>query len=93
MPEGALNDADYVAGLEEYRDQILEYLNNLKTVQASIKDAYKDMIALADQEMETYTNIMDHRIKMASQFRSMAELMGAGRNYSFLDEMYETEIQ
>jgi len=93
MPEGALNDADYVAGLEEYRDQILEYLKNLQQVQQSINEAYKNMIDLADQEMETYTGIMDHRIKMAQQFRSMAELIGEGRNYDFLDQMFEAEIQ
>jgi hypothetical protein len=93
MPEGAINDADYIKGLEEYRDQILENLQSLLKVQQSIKEAYKDMIELADKEMETYTSIMDHRIKMASQFRSMAELMGQGKNYDFLGEMYQVEIE
>lgn len=57
---GELNQADYVAGLQDINDQILENLSTLEELRKEIQEAYGNALELASEAIDNHTEKMEH---------------------------------
>jgi len=68
---GILNDADYASGLSEINSQILEQLEDLSKLEETMKSYYGDTLKLAEEEMQKYTDKIDHAHDVMENYIAM----------------------
>ena len=74
--ETYINDAQYIEGLRNSKDAIIENLNSLNDLDDAMMDYYGDTIAMAQDELAKYTDIMEHHSSVLSHYQTLLELTG-----------------
>lgn len=92
MNDTRLNDADRQAGLKELNSEILKQLEDLDSLQESMKSLYGDTLELAETELEKYTSKIKHAHDVMSDYITMQQLMGLGEQFKDLSPMYEMQL-
>ena len=80
-----LNDADYVGGLQEVADKIMENLEKLEEYRKQMLEVYGHTIELAADKLENFTNTLEHHIAMYDGYLEVLELISDGNNHYLED--------
>lgn len=88
---GELNQADYVAGLQDINDQILENLSTLEELRKEIQEAYGNALELASEAIDNHTEKMEHASQAMQSYISIMGLIGKGVDYDKLSDYYDKQ--
>jgi hypothetical protein len=88
---GELNQADYVAGLQEINDQILENLSTLEELRKEIQEAYGNALEMATEAITNHTEKMEHASQVMQSYISIMGLIGKGVDYDKLSDYYDKQ--
>lgn len=90
---GELSQADYVSGLKDINDQILENLSTLEDLRKEIQEAYGNALEMATEAINNHTEKMEHASSMMQSYISIMGLIGQGVDYKKLSEFYEKQYE
>ena len=88
---GELNQADYVAGLQDINDQILENLSTLEELRKEIQEAYGNALEMATEAISNHTEKMEHASQVMQSYISIMGLIGKGVDYDKLSDYYDKQ--
>ena len=88
---GELNQADYVTGLQDINDQILENLSTLEELRKEIQEAYGNALELASEAIDNHTEKMEHASQAMQSYISIMGLIGKGVDYDKLSDYYDKQ--
>lgn len=88
---GELNQADYVAGLQDINDQILENLSTLEELRKEIQEAYGNALEMASEAIDNHTEKMEHASQVMQSYISIMGLIGKGVDYDKLSDYYDKQ--
>ena len=91
--ETYINDAQYVEGLRNSRDAMIEELNALKELDDTMMNYYGDTIAMAQEELAKYTDQMDHHTSVLEHYQTILELTGKQNDYEALGVVLEGQAE
>ena len=84
---GDILQSDYIEGLTQARDKIKENNEVLEKNREQISETYIDMLSKASEEIERYTNKLDHNISVLDHLYSTLELIGSEKDYTAFGEI------
>lgn len=90
---GEINEADFAEGMQELREQAIEYASNLEDLKDQFVEVYEDALDLAAEQVENFTEKMQDSADMMDTYISLTQLMGRGTNYRDLEKFYETQYK
>lgn len=88
---GELNQADYVAGLQEIQSQILDNLEAIQEAKKAIEELYGKTLELASEELDKHTAKIDAASEAMGSYMSILQLMGKGQTFEDLLFFYEKQ--
>lgn len=90
---GALNQADYVDGLKELNDDILENLKNIEKYKEEVEEFYENVLKLASDELDNQTKKLQSASEAMKSYISLLKLVGKGSNFKELTKFYDAQYQ
>ena len=78
---GTISQEDYLQGLEDTRDGLIEQLQSLKELDNQMLHYYGDTLEKAKEELSGYTNSLDAAADKLKHFKKVQELSGNGTDY------------
>lgn len=88
---GTINEADYVEGMQDIRDQIMETLENLNDAGEQLKEIYSNALELAREEIDKTTEAMEHSQSVMENYISIMGLMGKANDFESLQSFYDAQ--
>lgn len=89
---GELNQEDYVNGLKEVNEQILENLQSIEDLRKEIKELYGDTLDMATKQLERQRKKIDAAADAMGSYINIMRLMGHEVDYKMLGEFYEYQL-
>ena len=90
---GELTQADYVEGLKDINDQILDNLSTLEELRKEIQEAYGNALDLATEKIDNHTEKMENASAAMQSYISIMGLLGQGIDYEKINEFYEQQYE
>ena len=90
---GELNQADYVAGLQDIQSQILENLETIQEMKELIEELYGKTLDLASEELDKHVSKIEAASEAMGSYMSILQLMGKGQNFKDLLFFYEKQYE
>lgn len=78
---GNISQQDYIDGLQDSYDNILDNLNALQDLDKEMLEYYGNTIDLANDELSKYTDHMEHLTSVLDHYRSIITLLGKDKDY------------
>ena len=91
--EGTLNSADYVEGLKNLNDQILEQLKDIDDLKEKIEELYGDTLETASKDLDEQTSKLENMSKAMESYISILGLIGEGSNLKSLTKFYDAQYE
>ena len=80
-----ISQADYIEGLKETRDSIYDQLNALVDLDEEMMEYYGNTLDAAMEELDKYTDHMEHLTGVIEHYISLMELMGKSTDFEAMD--------
>ena len=90
---GKLNQADYVEGLQDLNDQILDNLSNIQDLSKQIEELYGNTLDKASDAFDKQTDKVKNASDAMSSYISILGLLGKGPNFKELTKFYEAQYE
>lgn len=90
---GKLNQADYVDGLKDVNEQILDNLSNIQDLKKEIEELYGDTLEMASDAFDEQTEKVKNASDAMSSYISILGLIGKGSNLKELTKFYESQYE
>lgn len=90
---GKLNQADYVEGLQDLNDQILDNLSNIQDLSKQIEELYGNALGQASDAFDKQTDKVKNASDAMSSYISILGLLGKGPNFKELTKFYEAQYE
>lgn len=90
---GELTQADYITGLQDINDQILDNLSTLQDLRKEIQEAYGNALDMATEAIDNHTEKMEHASQAMQSYISIMGLIGQGVDYEKLADFYDNQYQ
>lgn len=90
---GELTQADYITGLQDINDQILDNLSTLEDLRKEIQEAYGNALDMATEAINNHTEKMEHASQAMQSYISIMGLIGQGVDYEKIGEFYEKQYE
>lgn len=90
---GALNEADYVKGMQDLQDQAISYANSLEDLKKAVEEVYENTLDMAREKIQNYTDALQESSDAMESFISIMGLLGHGLDYRSLEQFYKTQYQ
>ena len=90
---GKLNQADYVEGLQDLNDQILDNLSNIQDLSKQIEELYGNTLDQASDAFDKQTEKVKNASDAMSSYISILGLLGKGPNFKELTKFYEAQYE
>ena len=90
---GTLNQADYVDGLKELNEDILENLKNIEKYKEEVEEFYENVLKLASDELDNQTKKLQSASEAMKSYISLLKLVGKGSNFKELTKFYDAQYQ
>lgn len=91
--QGDINLADYVEGLRQVKDDIMENLEALREIQDTIEELYGETLDLISEKVEEQTDHIDAATEAMGSYITILGLMGRGKNFRELETFYEKQVE
>lgn len=88
---GNINQADYVEGLRDINEQLLDNLKTINDVKKDIEELYSDTIQDASEVIDKQTKKINNASEAMKSYISILQLLGKGQNYEDLMYFYEKQ--
>ena len=88
---GSINQADYVEGLRDINEQLLDNLKTINDVKKDIEELYSDTIEDASKVIDKQTQKINNASEAMKSYISILQLLGKGQNYEDLMYFYEKQ--
>lgn len=88
---GNINQADYVEGLRDINEQLLDNLKTINDVKKDIEELYSDTIQNASEIIDKQTKKINNASEAMKSYISILQLLGKGQNYEDLMYFYEKQ--
>lgn len=90
---GELNQANYVEGLKDLNDQILENLENIADLKKEIEELYGETLETANDEFDTQAEKITNASDAMKSYISILGSIGKGSNLKELTKFYDSQYQ
>ena len=90
---GKLNQADYVEGLKDVNEQILDNLSNIQDLKKEIEELYGDTLEMASDAFDEQTEKVKNASEAMSSYISILGLIGKGSNLKDLTKFYDSQYE
>ena len=90
---GKLNQTDYIEGLKDVNEQILDNLNNIQDLKKEIEELYGDTLEMASDAFDEQTEKVKNASEAMSSYISILGLIGKGSNLKDLTKFYESQYE
>lgn len=91
--KGDLNAADYAELLKDLEERIRDTVSSIEELRIQMSELYGNTLDLAKEELERYTNQIDHMVSSAEALVELQGLMGKGDSASAVLGLYETQYK
>ena len=91
--EGTLNQADYISGLQELNDNILNNLDSIEEYKEKIEEFYKEALQLVSEELDKQTAKIQSASDAMKSYIAILQLVGRGSNFEQLSKFYESQYE
>ena len=90
---GEITWADYVDGLQDTYDNILDNLQAVQDLDKEMLEYYGNTLDLAEDELSKYTDQMEHLTSVLDHYRSILSLLGRDTDYTRVLTVLEGNAQ
>lgn len=90
---GKLNQADYVEGLKDVNEQILDNLGNIQDLKKEIEELYGNTLEMASDAFDEQTEKVKNASEAMSSYISILGLIGKGSNLKDLTKFYDSQYE
>lgn len=82
---GDINSDDYLEGLQQSYDGILDNLSSLVALDKEMIHYYEDTLAAAEDELSHYTDSLEHLTSVLEHYKNIVELIDGEYNFEGVD--------
>ena len=82
---GDINSDDYLEGLQQSYDGILDNLSSLVALDKEMIHYYEDTLAAAEDELSHYTDSLEHLTSVLEHYKNIIELVDGEYNFEGVD--------
>ena len=82
---GDINSDDYLEGLQQSYDGILDNLSSLVALDKEMIHYYEDTLAAAEDELSHYTDSLEHLTSVLEHYKNIIELVDGEYNFEGID--------
>ncbi len=90
---GEITQADYIDGLQNAYDSILDNLQAVQDLDKEMLEYYGNTLDLAEDELSKYTDQMEHLTSVLDHYRSILSLLGRDTDYTKVLSVLEGNAQ
>lgn len=90
---GEITQADYVNGLQDAYDSIIDNLGAVQDLDKEMLEYYGNTLDLAEDELSKYTDQMEHLTNVLDHYRSILSLLGRDTDYAKVLTVLEGNAQ
>ncbi len=90
---GEITQADYVNGLQDAYDSIIDNLGAVQDLDKQMLEYYGNTLDLAEDELSKYTDQMEHLTSVLDHYRSILSLLGRDTDYAKVLTVLEGNAQ
>ena len=90
---GKLNQADYVEGLQDLNDQIIDNLGNIQDLSKQIQELYGNALDKASDAFDKQTDKVKNASDAMASYISILGLLGKGPDFKELTKFYEAQYE
>ena len=83
--DGDINSDDYLEGLQQSYDGILDNLSSLVALDKEMIHYYEDTLAAAEDELSHYTDSLEHLTSVLEHYKNIIELVDGEYNFEGVD--------
>jgi hypothetical protein len=76
-----ISQADYIDGLKNSREAILDNLNSLVDLDKQMLHYYEDTLSAASEELADYTDHLEHMTSVFDHYLNLMDLLGKKKDY------------
>lgn len=80
MLEGNITEAEYVKGLREAREESYKQLEAMESLKEEIINFYGEHLQKASEEIDKYSDRVDHATSVLTQYKTILELTGKSQS-------------
>ena len=86
---GTLTEADYIQGLQDIQDQIVDKLSDLNDIQNQLAEVYENTLSMAAEEIGKLTSALDENNSVLQSYMDILNLLSThGTDYEAMDFFY-----
>lgn len=90
---GKLNQANYIEGLKDVNEQILDNLSNIQDLKKEIEELYGNTLEMASDAFDEQTEKVKNASEAMSSYISILGLIGKGSNLKDLTKFYDSQYE
>lgn len=90
---GKLNQADYVEGLQDLNDEIIDNLGNIQDLSKQIQELYGNALDKASDAFDKQTDKVKNASDAMTSYISILGLLGRGPDFKELTKFYEAQYE
>lgn len=90
---GEISQADYIEGVKEMRENILDNLSSLIELDKEMVHYYEDTLDAAAEELSFFTDQLEHCTSILEHFQNMLGLIGKENDYELLGKILEGQLK
>lgn len=88
---GAISNASYVEGMKSINEAMLDQLSSLQSLKTTMEEYYGNTIALAQEEIAKYTDLMENAASVLDHYNSLMELTGKNKDYQMMNNLLRAQ--
>ena len=88
---GTISNASYVEGMKSINEAMLDQLSSLQSLKETMEDYYGNTIALAQEEIAKYTDLMENAASVLDHYNSLMELTGKNKDYQMMNDLLRAQ--
>lgn len=90
---GDINSDDYLEGLQQSYDGILDNLSSLVALDKEMIHYYEDTLAAAEDELSHYTDSLEHLTSVLEHYKNIVELVDGEYNFESVDTILKGQAK
>ena len=90
--DGEITQAAYHEGMTEVRDSILDNLESLLELDATMMEYYGDTLSMAQTELTKYTDRLEHQTEVLEHYKNMMEILGKEMDYESMGVVLQGQV-
>lgn len=87
-----ISDADYKEQLETIKDGLYDVLSVSKELDDAMIEYYGNTLSLAQEEINKYTEQLEHNISILDHYASLLELLGKSKDYDTIGTVLKGQV-